>query len=453
MTLLLAGCRLPGWEGPVSRSLADCRRLSQQGAVALDRGQQEKAETLLAQAVAACPVDAEARRRYAEALWRRGARKEAIAQLEAAGRVTPDDAALWTRMAEMQLAAGQVELAGQTADRALDLDTKLPGTGRFAAGSAGRPASRKRRWPIISALGYTPNDRAMLREVAELYRQLNQPDRALQTLQSLAETYSPGEEPADCLYLTGLAYVAVGRYDDGVESLSAAVTRGKPTAEMYCQLGQAELLAGHPPRPPAPPGRPSPSTPPTSPAATCSTASSWPSGHRERCGELVADYEHRRGGIAARPSLYWLTEKERLWRNVQVPQKEQIHRPCFAKSRKAISGLSRNCLGRTRKGRLLTKLVETSKRRLPGARRSACIGRGGLDGAGSNSRTDHGHVMKRLEPIRHLQRHGCALLRKGASHSVFVNRALKKVATIPRHREINEFLARKICRELEVPQL
>ena len=50
----------------------------------------------------------------------------------------------------------------------------------------------------------------MLREVAELYRQLNQPERALQTLQLLAETYSPGEEPADCLYLTGLAYVALG---------------------------------------------------------------------------------------------------------------------------------------------------------------------------------------------------------------------------------------------------
>jgi tetratricopeptide (TPR) repeat protein len=246
IVLLLAGCRLPGWEGPVSRSLADCRRLSQQGMVALDRGQQEKAETLLAQAVNACPVDAEARRRYAEALWRRGAQKEAIAQLEAAGRVTPDDAALWTRMAEMQLAAGQVELAGQTADRALDLDTKLPGAWAIRGGvrrAAGKPQEALADY--LRALGYAPSDRAMLREVAELYRQLNQPERALQTLQSLAETYPPGEEPDDVLYLTGLAYVALGRYDDGVESLTAAVTRGKPTAEMYCQLGQAELLAGH----------------------------------------------------------------------------------------------------------------------------------------------------------------------------------------------------------------
>jgi tetratricopeptide (TPR) repeat protein len=247
LVLLLGGCRLPGWEGPVSRSLADCRRLSQQGMAALDRGEQEKAETLLAQAVNACPVDAEARRRYAEALWRRGAQKEAIAQLEAAGRVTPDDAALWTRMAEMQLAADQVASAGQTAERALDLDSKLPGAWAVRAGvrrAAGNPQEALADY--LRALGYTPSDRAMLREVAELYRQLNQPERALHTLQNLAETYSPGEEPADCLYLTGLAYVALGRYDDGVESFTAALTRGTPTAEMYCQLGQAELLAGHP---------------------------------------------------------------------------------------------------------------------------------------------------------------------------------------------------------------
>lgn len=49
------------------------------------------------------------------------------------------------------------------------------------------------------------------------------------------------------LYWTGLAYVALGRYDDGVESLSAAANRGKPTAEMFCRLGEAQLLAGHPP--------------------------------------------------------------------------------------------------------------------------------------------------------------------------------------------------------------
>lgn len=59
--------------------------------------------------------------------------------------------------------------------------------------------------------------------------------------------------------------------------------------------------------------------------------------------------------------------------------------------------------------------------------------------------------MKRVDLVRHLETHECALLREGGSHTVYVNRIARKVATVPRHREINEFLARKICRDLEVP--
>ena len=60
--------------------------------------------------------------------------------------------------------------------------------------------------------------------------------------------------------------------------------------------------------------------------------------------------------------------------------------------------------------------------------------------------------MKRRDLLRHLEHHGCALLREGASHSVYVNRSTGKASTVPRHREINDFLARKICRDLEVPK-
>jgi predicted RNA binding protein YcfA (HicA-like mRNA interferase family) len=60
--------------------------------------------------------------------------------------------------------------------------------------------------------------------------------------------------------------------------------------------------------------------------------------------------------------------------------------------------------------------------------------------------------MKRADLVRHLERNGCVLLREGAKHSVFVNRARNKSSTVPRHREINDFLAKKICRDLEVSE-
>ncbi len=59
--------------------------------------------------------------------------------------------------------------------------------------------------------------------------------------------------------------------------------------------------------------------------------------------------------------------------------------------------------------------------------------------------------MKRRDLIRHLERHGCEFLREGGNHTVFVNRRRRKSSTVPRHREVFEFLARKICKDLEIP--
>lgn len=59
--------------------------------------------------------------------------------------------------------------------------------------------------------------------------------------------------------------------------------------------------------------------------------------------------------------------------------------------------------------------------------------------------------MKRRELIAHIESHGCVLAREGAKHSWYVNPANGRYAAVPRHREIVDFLARKICRELGIP--
>lgn len=61
--------------------------------------------------------------------------------------------------------------------------------------------------------------------------------------------------------------------------------------------------------------------------------------------------------------------------------------------------------------------------------------------------------MKRTEVIRYLEQHGCVLLREGGRHSVFIHRLTRKTSTVPRHREINDFLVRKICRDLQIPEI
>jgi hypothetical protein len=61
--------------------------------------------------------------------------------------------------------------------------------------------------------------------------------------------------------------------------------------------------------------------------------------------------------------------------------------------------------------------------------------------------------LKRADLVRHLERHGCELRREGGQAlGLFLNCVARKASTVPRHRDINDFLARKICRDLEIPE-
>jgi mRNA interferase HicA len=61
--------------------------------------------------------------------------------------------------------------------------------------------------------------------------------------------------------------------------------------------------------------------------------------------------------------------------------------------------------------------------------------------------------MKRRDLIRHLEAHGCRFNRDDGKHTVYVNPATRRSASIPRHREINNFTARAICRQLGIPSI
>lgn len=60
--------------------------------------------------------------------------------------------------------------------------------------------------------------------------------------------------------------------------------------------------------------------------------------------------------------------------------------------------------------------------------------------------------MKRHDLIRHIESHGCRLLRDQGKHTVYVNPVNNRTSAVPRHREINDYLARKICRDLGIPE-
>jgi mRNA interferase HicA len=59
--------------------------------------------------------------------------------------------------------------------------------------------------------------------------------------------------------------------------------------------------------------------------------------------------------------------------------------------------------------------------------------------------------VKRGDLVRHLREHGCELLREGGRHSWWQNPALNRRSAVPRHNEINDYLARKICKDPGIP--
>jgi hypothetical protein len=61
--------------------------------------------------------------------------------------------------------------------------------------------------------------------------------------------------------------------------------------------------------------------------------------------------------------------------------------------------------------------------------------------------------MKTGALVRHLRRHGCYLKREGASHSLWTNPRTGWIEAVPRHVEVPNVLARKICRNLSVPEI
>ena len=59
--------------------------------------------------------------------------------------------------------------------------------------------------------------------------------------------------------------------------------------------------------------------------------------------------------------------------------------------------------------------------------------------------------MKKKDFERHLRSNGCKLKRQGNKHEVWENIGNEKWSTVPRHQELKDFLCKKICKDLDIP--
>ena len=61
--------------------------------------------------------------------------------------------------------------------------------------------------------------------------------------------------------------------------------------------------------------------------------------------------------------------------------------------------------------------------------------------------------MKRRKLISYLRSNGCILSREGSRHSWWYNPKSNQSSSVPRHNEIKDLLAKKICQDLGIPPI
>ncbi len=61
--------------------------------------------------------------------------------------------------------------------------------------------------------------------------------------------------------------------------------------------------------------------------------------------------------------------------------------------------------------------------------------------------------MKRRQLIEHIEAHGCEWYGEGKKHSKYRNTNTGKKTTVPRHGEIDNDLAKDICKQLGIAKI
>jgi len=210
-------------------------------------GKWDDAEKLFDQAIQVYNADERAHSMYAEALWRRGERVEAISHLEKAVTLSGGVAPLQVRLGEMYLASSDLGSARFWAEKAVETNQNLPaawallGNVNQRAGKTSIALANYHR-----ALSYQEHYPEVQMAVAGLYRKSGRPQRMLATLQRLLENYPQSEQPIEALAELGDAYTQLGRHQNAVQTLLTVAQRTPGDANAMVRLSEAQLRAGDP---------------------------------------------------------------------------------------------------------------------------------------------------------------------------------------------------------------
>ncbi len=248
--MCLSGCRALR-ANRQTRELIAARQLSLRGAEALQQKKYADAESLFSEAIRQSPVDERAQSGYAEVLMQKGQVKAAMEHMTSAVEISsveinggnPD---LVVRLGQMHYDQGELALALEQANMALRNQRTHAGAWALKGDVLRRQGQLQEALDCYHrSLIYQSNAPQVQIALAEIYRQLGKPQRALATLNYLADHYSPEQIPPRAWLLKGQALADLNEDAEAKRCLRMATQyAGESQSGLLLELASAQFDCG-----------------------------------------------------------------------------------------------------------------------------------------------------------------------------------------------------------------
>jgi predicted Zn-dependent protease len=209
-----------------TRELTAARQMSLRGAEALQQKKYGDAESLFSEAIRQSPADERAQSGYAEVLLQKGQVQAATEHMTKAVETSGGNPDLVVRLGQMHLEQGELSSALVQAD--LALRNQRTHAGAWALKGDVLRQQRQLQDALDCyhrSLIYHSDAPQVQIALAEIYRQMGRPQRALATLNNLADHHSPELVPPRAWLLKGQALADLGEDAEAKRCLRLATHR------------------------------------------------------------------------------------------------------------------------------------------------------------------------------------------------------------------------------------
>ncbi len=229
-----------------TRALSDARQNSLRGAEKLQQQKLEEAEFLFTEALRSSSADERAQAGMAEVLWQREQSRQAIKHMTQAAAISGGNPDYLVRLGEMNLQQGALDEALAQAEAALLNQRRHAGAWTLR----GKVLQQRGQWEEAMtcyhrALSEQPQNAPVQVALAEIYRQVGRPQRALATLDAMTDGQAVDRIGPEAWMLKGQALADLGETSAARNCLrNAALCCGQDATEQLLAVARVQLETG-----------------------------------------------------------------------------------------------------------------------------------------------------------------------------------------------------------------